>query len=328
MIRTLITEFPNHLEKALEIGRSANLAAPKRPLQNVLITGLGGSGIGGKIASTLVAGEAKLPIFTNNTYSIPGWVGEGTLVIASSFSGNTEETLAAARAALDAGAELACLTSGGEIKAIADERGLNQINVPGGMPPRQAFGYTFPQLFFLLAGYGIIGEEFQQSIEAAIQNIRSNQQAMIDEAQAVAEKLRGTMPFIYSVPGYEGVAVRFRQQLNENSKMLACHHVYPEMCHNELVGWSKQYPNNSVILFRNETDYSRNQVRMKITLELMEKCTTNINHVWSKGSTELERSLYLIHLGDWITLLLAEMDDIDPFAIDSINHLKNELAKV
>ncbi len=328
MIRKLITEFPDHLETALAIGRSANLKATDRKISNVLITGLGGSGIGGKIASLLVAGEATAPIFTNNTYFIPKWVGPETLVIASSFSGNTEETLAAANAALDAGAQLVCLTSGGEIKAIADARELNQINVPGGMPPRQAFGFTFPQLFFLLRHHGIISGAFEAQLEAAVTNLRAGQQDMIAEAQALADKLRGTMPFIYTVPGFEGVAVRFRQQLNENSKMLACHHVYPEMCHNELVGWSKQYPDTSIVLFRNESDYSRNQVRMKITLELMKECTSNINEVWAKGDSDLERSLYLIHLGDWVTLLLAELDNIDPFAIDSIIHLKDELAKV
>ena len=328
MIRKLITEFPDHLEEALKIGRSATHKPNDRTISNVLITGLGGSGIGGKIASLLVAQEANVPIFTNNTYFIPKWVGPETLVIASSFSGNTEETLAAANAALKAGAQLVCLTSGGEIKRIADENDLNQINVPGGMPPRQAFGFTFPQLFFLLRNHGIIGNAFEAQLEAAKNNIRAGQAAMIEEAQALANKLQGTVPFIYSVPGFEGVAVRFRQQLNENSKMLACHHVYPEMCHNELVGWSQQYPNVSIVLFRNESDYDRNQVRMKITRELMENCTDNINEMWGKGSSDLERSLYLIHLGDWVTLLLAEMDGNDPFAIDSIHHLKNELAKV
>ena len=328
MIRQLITEFPDHLRKALKIGSEANLKPVEKDLRNVLITGLGGSGIGGRIASQLVAAECPLPIGVNNTYHIPGYVNEHTLVIVSSYSGNTEETLFAMEAALSAGAEVACVTAGGEVKAKAEESGLNHIVIPEGMPPRAAFGFSFPQLFFLLKNYGLINQSYIDEIDTAIDLLEENQMDMEAGAESLALELIDKFPIIYSDVNFEGVATRLRQQINENSKMLCWHHVFPEMNHNELVGWSKDYENVAVLVFRNPSDFERTQKRMDITIELMTHCTENIYEIRSEGETDVERSLFLIHLGDWISLLLAEKQGVDPFAIESINHLKSELAKI
>ena len=328
MIRELITAFPDHLRQALEIGRSATLTPANQPIKNVLITGLGGSGIGGKIASVIAAPECPIPIAVNNNYHLPKWVNQDTLVIACSYSGNTEETIQAVEIAIEAGAQIACITTGGRIKEMADTHGWNQINVPPGMPPRQAFGFTFPQLFFLFRHYGLISDGFESHIEAVINSIDASQKEMEADAGGICDKLSGTIPFLYSAPETEGVVVRFRQQLNENSKMLACHHIFPEMNHNELVGWSRAYNNVAIVMFRNENDFARTQKRMEVCNEIFGRCTDNIIELWSKGDSDLERALYMIHFGDWITLLLAEKNNIDPFEIESINHLKNELAKV
>ena len=144
----------------------------------------------------------------------------------------------------------------------------------------------------------------------------------------IAKKLAGQLTVIYSLGSCEGVSVRFRQQINENSKALCWHHVFPEMNHNELVGWTGGDNRVAVILLRNEDDHKRSQLRMELCKKLMgEKCDT-ILEVWSKGSSRIERSMYLIHLGDWISIDLAEMRNEDAVAIPAILFLKSELSKV
>jgi len=328
MIRELIQEFPDHLRQAVKIGRETPLNPVSKDLRNVLITGLGGSGIGGRIAAQLVAGDCPLPIQVNNNYHIPTYVNEHTLVIVCSYSGNTEETLYAMDAATNAGAEIACITAGGEVESRAKSNNLNHIVIPGGMPPRAAFGFSFPQLFCILNHYGLIDDSYINSVESAIDLLEENQMDMEAGAESLAMELINKFVVIYSESNFEGVSTRLRQQINENSKMLCWHHVFPEMNHNELVGWSKNYENVSVLVFRNTSDFDRTQKRMDITIELMTKCTENIYEIKSEGENDVERALFLIHLGDWISLLLAEKQGVDPFEIDSINHLKNELAKL
>ena len=133
---------------------------------------------------------------------------------------------------------------------------------------------------------------------------------------------------IYTAHGFEGVGVRFRQQINENSKMLCWHHVIPEMNHNELLGWRTNTDNLAVVYFRNKCDYGRNQFRIDINKEVIAKYTNNITEVWSEGDTSLQNTLYHIHLGDWVSWYLSVKNNVDAIEIDVINYLKGELAKV
>ena len=147
-------------------------------------------------------------------------------------------------------------------------------------------------------------------------------------AKNLAQKLYQKTPVIYVANGFEGVAVRFRQQINENSKMLCWHHVIPEMNHNELLGWRTNVNNLAVVFFRNKCDYQRNSVRMDINKNVISKYTENISEVWSKGSSLIENTLYLINIGDWVSWYLSEMNSVDAIEIDVINFLKSELAKI
>src|SRR5690606_24788271 len=196
--------------------------------------GLGGSGIGGTVASQIVANDANIPIIVNKDYKIPAFVNENTLVICSSYSGNTEETLEMLALAEAKGAEIACVTSGGKLEEIAKGKGYNLITIPSGHPPRAAFGFSLPPLFKLLHHYHVINNSFAEDFSKSIVNIDNNETFIKDEAKVLTEKLFGKIPVIYSDASFEGVSVRFRQQINENSKMLCWHHVIPEMNHNEL----------------------------------------------------------------------------------------------
>ena len=261
-------------------------------------------------------------------YTIPNFVNKYTLVIANSYSGNTEETLYALEKCQAKGAEIAVITSGGKLKTIAEEHNYNKIIIPGNQPPRAMFGYAFTELFFLLNHYEIISDSFKIDFNKAITLLNTEKKDIQKQAVELAKKMYKQTPVIYVANGFEGVAVRFRQQINENSKMLCWHHVVPEMNHNELLGWRTNVNDLAVVYFRNKSDYDRNQIRMDINKKVIEKYTDNITEIWSKGDSVIENSLYHINLGDWVSWYLSEMNNVDAIDIDVINFLKGELAKV
>ena len=323
-----INDFSSHLREAIEIANNTTLAPYTKEIRNILICGLGGSGIGGTIVSDIISSKVNIPIAATKDYSIPNFVNEHTLVIANSYSGNTEETLYALEKCQARGAEIAVITSGGKLKTIAEENKYNNIIIPGNQPPRAMFGYAFTELFFMLNHYGIIDDSFKSDFDKAINLIDTEKADIQKQAMNLAKKMYKQTPVIYVAKGFEGVAVRFRQQLNENSKMLGWHNVVPEMNHNELLGWRTNVDGLAVVYFRNKCDYDRNQIRMDINKKVISKFTSNITEIWSKGDSLIENSLYHISVGDWTSWYLSEMNNVDAIEIDVIDFLKRELAKI
>jgi len=323
-----INDFSNHLREAIEIANNTTLSPYTKEIRNILICGLGGSGIGGTIVSDIISSKVNIPIAATKDYSIPNFVNEHTLVIANSYSGNTEETLYALEKCQARGAEIAVITSGGKLKTIAEENKYNNIIIPGNQPPRAMFGYAFTELFFMLNHYGIIDDSFKSDFDKAITLIDTEKADIQKQAMNLAKKMYKQTPVIYVAKGFEGVAVRFRQQLNENSKMLGWHNVVPEMNHNELLGWRTNVDDLAVVYFRNKCDYDRNQIRMDINKKVISKFTSNITEIWSKGDSLIENSLYHISVGDWTSWYLSEMNNVDAIEIDVIDFLKGELAKI
>jgi len=323
-----INDFSNHLREAIEIANNTDLTPYTKEIRNVLICGLGGSGIGGAVVSDIISSKVNIPIAATKDYSIPNFVNEHTLVIANSYSGNTEETLYALEKCQARGAEIAVITSGGKLKTIAEENKYNKIIIPGNHPPRAMFGYAFTELFFILNHYGIIDGTFKKDFDKAIKLLDIEKSNIQKQAMDLAKKMYKQTPVIYVANGFEGVAVRFRQQLNENSKMLCWHNVVPEMNHNELLGWRTNVDALAVVFFRNECDYNRNQIRIDINKKVISKFTSNITEVWSKGDSLIENSLYHISVGDWTSWYLSEMNNVDAIEIDVIEFLKGELDKI
>jgi len=323
-----INDFSNHLRDAIQIANNTTLSPYTKEIRNILICGLGGSGIGGTIVSDIISSKVNIPIAATKDYSIPNFVNEHTLVIANSYSGNTEETLYALKKCQARGAEIAVITSGGKLKTIAEENKYNKIIIPGNQPPRAMFGYAFTELFFMLNHYGIIDDSFKSDFDKAITLIDTEKMDIQKQAMNLAKKMCKQTPVIYVAKGFEGVAVRFRQQLNENSKMLGWHNVVPEMNHNELLGWRTNVDDLAVVYFRNKCDYDRNQIRMDINKKVISKFTSNITEIWSKGDSLIENSLYHISVGDWTSWYLSEMNNVDAIEIDVIDFLKGELAKI
>ena len=283
MMRELISSFPEQLQLAWKNADATEFKNTDQQVSNVVITGLGGSGIGGKIIAQLVQDDAVLPILINNDYSLPAFVNEHTLVVVSSYSGNTEETVSAMKSALNQGAVVACITSGGMVANIAREHQLDSIIVPGGQPPRSQFGYSAISLLKVLTAYDVIPSHYFTAAHSLGNQLASTQDSIIHRASRICDRIENRMPIIYAEARNEGVAIRWRQQFNENSKLLCWHHVYPEMNHNELVGWEKGSSDYVALLLRTDDDNPRTTVRMDITEPMFLAKGATVENVVAQG---------------------------------------------
>ncbi len=326
-MKELIANFSTQLREAMDIGMAAKLKEYNERIDNILIAGMGGSGIGATIVKEILEHRLEIPIEVVKSYETPSWVGPHTLVIVSSYSGNTEETIAVMKESMKRNAEVAAITSGGYMDEIAYENGLNHIVIPGGNPPRSMLAYSFTSLFYLLKHYGVVNLDFETELRVAESLLDKEEANIRNAARKLAKFLHGKLPVIYGVPGKAGVAERFRQQLNENAKMLCWHHIIPEMNHNELVGWAGAPDNLAVVFLRSKHENPRISRRIEINKEIIGRYTKNIQEVWSVGDYLLERILYLIHLTDWASYFLSEMNKVDVMEVKVIEFLKEELAK-
>ncbi len=325
-MKDLVQNFTAQLKEAKHIADKAIISSSKN-IQNIVVTGLGGSGIGGTILSELISDSCKVPIVINKDYSLPAFVNEHTLVIVSSFSGNTEETVSAMQQAMAKKAQIACVTSGGKILEIAKQHQFDFIEIPGGKSPRACIGYSLVQLIKILEAKGFASNTLFSDLEKTIELLSKENAAIKTEAEIVAKKLLNKITVIYSLGSCEGAAVRFRQQINENSKMLCWHHVFPEMNHNELVGWTVKNENIIVVTFHTSFDFKRTVKRYEVCKPIFEKYSSGVIDITAKGNSKLEQFFYLINIGDWISCYLADLKGIDAVEVKVIDHLKSELAK-
>lgn len=326
-MQTLVEGFPEQLEEALKIGKSAVLSEPKHEIRNVLISGLGGSGIGGTIISEFSFDSSPVPVSVTKGYFIPAFIDQHSLVVISSYSGNTEETLACMEQALAKNAHIVCITSGGKVAELAKQHKLDLILIPGGMPPRACLGFSLAQQVVIFTKHKLLAPTAITALENSIALLKNEQSFIRSQAEALAKNLHGHTPVIYCTTSYEGVAIRFRQQLNENAKVLCWHHVIPEMNHNELVGWAGGSEEVSVVLFSDPDEYERNNYRIAINKDIITRFTPHLTEVIAKGKSQIEKSIYLIHLGDWASVYLANLRGVDAVEVNVINFLKGELSR-
>lgn len=327
-MKNLISNFGQHIKEALATIQASDFVKNECEIQNILICGLGGSGIGGTIIAELANPLTNVPVLVNKDYNIPAFVNEKTLLVACSYSGNTEETLMATNKAIEKGAQVVCITSGGRLLEIAKEHQFNVITIPGGNPPRSMFAYSFSYLTYILSFYDAAGFSVIESLKNSIKLLEDEQENIKQEANKLAEALKDKTAVLYAVSGNLGIASRWRQQLNENAKMLAWEAEIPEMNHNELVGWEGGNSDFVPVFLRNESDFGRNQKRIEIIQEIMLTKTPKVYDVWSKGTDSIQKAFYQVHFGDWVSYYLSELNEVDIIDIKSIDHLKAELSKL
>jgi len=332
----LLMDFPGQLERAGRLTDGVSLGAEAGSIDTVMVAGMGGSAIGGDLLRTYLLESLAVPFLVHRDYSLPPFVGPGTLIFLSSYSGNTEETLSAAEQALRAKARIVAVAGGGELARLAGREGFPLIRLPGGMPPRAAIGYSFMALLGSLVRIGLVDDR-TADVKETIGLLEEKKAAYgipapapENPAKRLAGKLFGKFPVIYAWSRrYQAVAVRWRGQLAEIAKQLSSHHLLPEMNHNELAGW--QHPaallsQAVVILLRDDQEPERIERRMDLTARSLAESAGRVIEVRAHGRSLLARLFSLIYLGDWVSYYLAALNGVDPTPIERIEQLKSRLA--
>lgn len=334
-----IFDMPEHLQKAISIGRHWKFNADEfLDIKNVVVIGMGGSAIGGDLVRSLLAARMEVPLTIVRNYELPEYVDDETLVIASSYSGNTEETLAALDDAMNRKSMIAALTTGGMMKDVCE---LNEIPIailPEGLQPRAALGYSFAPILIFLERVGLVKDVIPE-IESTIAGMKQYRESYIEDigeddnpAKLLAKHMHKKIPIIYSGPTLtDTVAVRWKGQICENAKTLAFVNQYAEFNHNELVGWHKQIEpfakNMIVIQLHDHDDHSQITKRMDIVKTIISELGVTVIDITSLGDTPLERMFYLIQLGDFTSYYLAVLNSVDPTPVEVIQTLKSQLTK-
>ena len=333
----LIEGLPQQFKEAERIARSMPLPKWPEP-RNIAIVGMGGSAIGGDLVRALAEDQGPVPIVVQRNYTLPKWVGKDSLVVASSYSGNTEETLAAYAEAEARGARVIAITTGGELAKRATGAGWPVVRIPGGMSPRAAIGYSFVPLLVVMERLGIMPSQAEALAETVAvlegQSAKYGRQSPMAEnpAKALAAELVGRAPLILGPAGWQGIAAyRWKCQFNENSKAPAFWNVFPELNHNETVGW--EHPLEvlgrlHVVLLRDALESKRNARRVDVTKEIMAKSAAGITEFWAEGKSSVARLFSLLYPGDFVSGYLALAYGTDPTPIKAIDHLKSELQKI
>lgn len=327
----VLQNFPEHIEEVLDESK-INLL-PFQP-DNIVVTGMGGSAIVGDTLKSFLANRIQVPIFVNRDYTLPSFVGKDTLLIVVSYSGNTEETLSAAREGLERDAKVVAVSSGGELKRMCEEKGLVLLDAPEGYPPRAAFAFLFVPVLKLLSELLIYDSEVD-ILDAVkeLKNLRDRIKIDVpteeNEAKKLAERIDGKIPIIYGHSIYNAVANRWHTQFNENAEILSWYGPLPEMNHNEIVGWDGDDEEKKEqfipIFLRDEKEPDVIQKRIELTKDLVFDDLDDVIEVWTDADTQLARILYLVYLGDYVSIYLAMLRERNPEPVEVIDELKKKL---
>lgn len=316
-----IAEFPEQLNNAVRRVEDIPIYL-QGEIKNIVIAGMGGSGIAGDFVKEYADyRKSEIPIIVHKSNFFPNYINEHTLFIASSYSGNTEETLSVLRSAIHRKAKVVGITSGGEMEKICKEHNCPVLILPQGFPPRTAIAYSMAAMLHVLSQKGVIFFEWIGDFHITSNILDMYQKEIRPLAKEIAQKIHNTFPIIYS-SCIEAIALRMRQQLNENSKILCSHHVIPEMNHNELVGWKKLNAPHSVIMLHTDYTKYKNEERINFCKNVFSELNVPVIEILPKGDELLTQWLYHVNLADWISYELALLNNVDPMEVKVIDNLK------
>ena len=331
-----IYNFSSQMKEAKSIGEGIILKNSYKGVQNIVLCGMGGSAIGGDLSRSLVKSSLNMPMFVNRNYSLPNWVNSNSLVIASSYSGNTEESLAAYHEAISKGATVIGITTGGKLASLLDDNNNDKVLIPAGLQPRAAVAFSFIPLLYLLEKLKATNDKVLSELDVAIEKIQSIKDVygLDDEKNPtykLAKDIYKTIPVIYGEnESTATIALRWKGQFCENSKMLAYHNDLPEMNHNEIVGWQENpqlLKKISLLWISDKSINSRNSLRIDASNNIL----TNIPFLQQKieidGPNFTERFIHLLHFGDWVSYWCALLHSTDPSPVEKIDKLKKILSE-
>jgi glucose/mannose-6-phosphate isomerase len=331
-----IHEMPWQCQQAWQMAEDFNLPGHYSDINKVVVIGMGGSAIGGDLVSSLVAPEARIPVIVHRGYDLPAFVDGDTLVIASSYSGNTEETLSAFNQALQTGAKKLAITTGGKLKNIADENKVPVLTFNYRSQPRAALAFSFLPIICFLQKLDFIDNKSSEVTKAV--EVLQNLSRRIDETQPtpknparqLAEKLHGNLTVVYGAGLLSEVAHRWKTQINENSKAWSFYEVFPELNHNAVVGY--QFPPELaekilVVMLRSDLLARPVQLRYEVTCQLLKRAGVHYEFVDGEGASPLSQLLSLVLFGDYVSYYLALLYRTDPTPVEAIDYLKEQLAQ-
>jgi glucose/mannose-6-phosphate isomerase len=328
--------FPEQCQRAWERVMKLELPHEYNNISNIVIVGMGGSAIGGDIAGRLALTESKLPVRVHRDYGLPAFVGENTLVIASSYSGNTEETLSAFTESLKTRSKKIVITSGGKLKQLAENKGIPAFVIDYQAPPRAAFPSNFVPLVGIFQKLGLLGDK-SADLQEAVDILNKLSTDLIETkplasnpAKQLAAKLWGHVSIIYGAEILSEVARRWKTQFNENSKAWAFFECFSELNHNAIAGY--EFPPEVkerlfVILLHSASLRPKSLLRYEATAKLLAKAGIAHEFAEARGKSALAQILSLVLLGDYCSFYLAMLNRVDPTSIDAINFIKQYLAQ-
>lgn len=331
-----IHEFASQCRMAWDAAMQLPMPEHYRNINKVVICGMGGSAIGGDLLSTLAAPESPVPIFVFRGYELPSYVDDRTLVIVSSYSGNTEETLSCFEQSLKTGGRNIAITTGGKLKARAEEKKVPLFVFDYDAQPRAALAFGFLPAMCFLQRLGLLKDRTADVRETV--NVLDRLSASLNEkvptpgnaAKQLAGELYGQLAVIYGAEIVSEVAHRWKTQLNENGKSWAFYEVFPELDHNAVVGY--QFPaalakKIAVVMLRSSQLSERVKLRYEVTARLLDRAGVTYRCCDGVGESPLSQMLSLILLGDYTSYYLALLNGTNPTSIEAIDYLKTELAK-
>ena len=327
-------KMPKLCRQAWRMAMDFDLPEDYPRVSKVVILGMGGSAIGGDLVSSLVTSEAKLPIIIHRGYNVPAFINSKTLVIASSYSGMTEETLSSFEQALETDSKKLVITTGGKLKIMAEERKSPVFSFDYKAQPRAALPFSFLPILGFLQRLGLIKDKSADVAETVVTleklSRRINEGVSLSQnpAKQLADRLYGHLPIIYGAGILSEVAHRWKTQLNENSKAWAFYEVFSELNHNAVVGY--QFPAELVgkivvVLLQSASLPKRIQLRYQATCRLLEQAEVSYQIVRGEGTSPLGQMMSLILFGDYVSYYLAILYKIDPSPVKAIDYLKGQL---
>ena len=320
-----------HYQKARILAEKISL--PFKMPKNLIIAGMGGSGIGGEILKDLARNKASVPIEVNRDYSLPAFANENSLVLLLSYSGETEETLSAFLDATKRKCKIFCVSSGGSLLDFSKKMNIPFLPIPQGMPPRAALPYLLAPLLFVAQEMNIIepiSEDFTEAIKLLSKISQENsveKSSKENFCKKLALEINNTVPVVYGFSIYRSVAQRLKQQFNENSKVPSKWEFFSELNHNEIVGWenadeiAKYF---SVIFIRDRNEPREIRTRIETTKSLL-PLSSKTFEVWAQGRSELAKILSTICIGDFTSVYLAILRKVDPTPVSTITQLKERI---
>lgn len=331
-----IEDMPRHCRQAWQDAIALPLPPGYSTCGKVVVSGMGGSAIGGELLSSLAAHGGRVPVSVHRDYDLPSWVDDGTLVVACSHSGNTEETLSSFSAALRTPAKKLAVTTGGKLKSLADDHGVPVLCYECPAEPRTAFGHNFFSLLGLAHRLGIVTVEPRDLDETLglLEDLTARLGKDIPEEQNPAKRLAGRLwgrlTVVYGAGILAKVALRWKTQVNENSKSHAFAEALPELNHNAVVGyelpvWAGE--KTSVVMLRSPALLSRMLKRYEVTAEMLAAAGIACEVLDVEGRSPLAQAMSGVRLGDFVSYYLALLNGVDPSPVAAIDYLKRRLAE-